>query len=109
MISLIFGLILGIAHYFSDKIHIRYIFHKVKFISFAAGISIAFFIYHFIIGISLTILMRINFIEGILFFIPLFFHTTTSSVSMNEIGERVRKKKLSLNYCFLHQHCLVFS
>lgn len=153
MIAIIFGLILGFVHYFSDKIHLKYRLHKTKLISLAAGISVsfiflelfpelfkgteylhrlsvlavlagfsilhiiekhvysnslkrkmkselerehcvAFFIYHFIIGMVLSILTKEDFITGLLFFFPLVFHIAISSISLNEI-EKIHRKTLA--------------
>jgi hypothetical protein len=46
MIALLLGLLLGIVHYFSDHIHIRYHIHKMKAISLSAGIFVAYVFLH---------------------------------------------------------------
>lgn len=42
VLPFIFGIILSLAHYFSEKIHLSYIKDRMKNISFAAGIFIAY-------------------------------------------------------------------
>jgi hypothetical protein len=54
--------------------------------------SIAFFIYHFIIGIVLAGILGRSETAGFLFFIPLLFITGMSSVSLKGIHGRIRQK-----------------
>ncbi len=42
MISLLFGLIMGFAHYFSEEFYSRYKLHYGKIISFSAGIAVTY-------------------------------------------------------------------
>nr|NIO19738.1 hypothetical protein [Candidatus Aenigmarchaeota archaeon] len=51
-----------------------------------------FFVYHFVIGILLVELVTINFISGLLFFIPILFHTAVSSASLKGIHVSIRER-----------------
>jgi len=152
MIQIIFGLILGLVHYFSDRIHVAHGIHKMKTMSFTAGIfitymflhlfpnlyqgglffnrlslifvligfalfhvmekyiyqhasgkelkkelrishSFAFFFYHFMIGIILVNITKLNVISGLLLFIPILSYNAISSISMKEIHEIVTGRR----------------
>ncbi|NIO22694.1 MAG: hypothetical protein GTN38_01550 [Candidatus Aenigmarchaeota archaeon] len=54
--------------------------------------STTFFFYHFIIGILLVELVGINMISGLLFFIPILFHTAVSSASLKGIHISIRER-----------------
>ncbi len=54
--------------------------------------SAMFFFYHLIIGILLVELVSINLVGGILFFIPILFHTAVSSASLKGIHIRIRER-----------------
>lgn len=154
MLSIILSLVLGIVHYFSEKIYSLISAQRIKIISFAAGISItylflvlfpelyyavehlqkllfiylllgfasfhliekfiykyarkrdlkrelkeahsiAFFIYYFLIGIILVNFVKINILAGVLFFIPIFFHTAFTPVSLSGIHQKVRENRLA--------------
>jgi len=49
-----------------------------------------FFVYHFFIGIVLFGVISTNLFGGLLFFLPLFFHSTISSASLPELHERIK-------------------
>ncbi|MDY6771049.1 MAG: hypothetical protein SV186_03775 [Candidatus Nanohaloarchaea archaeon] len=51
--------------------------------------SIFLFIYHFSLGIIAVFLLRISLIEGVLFFLPVLFHTAASSLSLKELHEDI--------------------
>lgn len=53
--------------------------------------SAMFFFYHLIIGIILVGLVNINAVGGILFFVPILFHTAVSSASLKGIHISIRK------------------
>jgi len=54
--------------------------------------SAMFFFYHLVIGILLVEIIEINMINGILFFIPIFFHTALSSASLKGIHVSLREQ-----------------
>ncbi len=56
--------------------------------------SLTFLIYYLIIGIILFNITIANQIKGFLFFIPLLFHTTIGSISMNEMYSSIKVNKL---------------
>jgi len=54
--------------------------------------SLSFFIYHFFIGILLVnILENVSAVAALLFFIPVFLHTSLSSLSLNKIHGSVKE------------------
>lgn len=53
-----------------------------------------FFFYHFIIGIILVTFFKQSFREGLLFFIPVWFHTAISSVALTEMYKELEEKSL---------------
>lgn len=53
--------------------------------------SAIFFFYYIIIGIILSDITNKNLIEGTLFFVPLVFHTTLGSLSLNELHHTIKK------------------
>jgi zinc transporter ZupT len=55
----------------------------------------AFFFYHFVIGVILYQLTSQDFTEGLLFFIPLAFHTMASTASMTEVHHSFRRDTLN--------------
>jgi hypothetical protein len=55
----------------------------------------SFFLYHFLFGISLVSLTGVSFLNGFLFFIPVFLHTTISSISFKELHEKLKSHTLS--------------
>jgi hypothetical protein len=54
--------------------------------------SAMFFFYHFVIGILLVQVIELNFFNGVLFFIPVFFHAALSSASLKRIHISMREK-----------------
>jgi hypothetical protein len=56
--------------------------------------SAMFFFYHLVIGILLVELVSINLVGGILFFIPILFHTAVSSASLKGIHVSIRESIL---------------
>jgi len=54
--------------------------------------SATFFIYHFVIGVLLVELVSINVVSGLLFFIPILFHTAVSSASLKGIHVSIRER-----------------
>ncbi len=54
---------------------------------------ITFFIYHFIIGIILVSFLKQSIRMGTLFFIPIWFHTTVSSIALTEIYHKHIKER----------------
>lgn len=58
------------------------------------GHSAMFFLYHFAIGILLVQLLSISVVGGILFFIPVLFHTAVSSASLKGIHVSIRERIL---------------
>ena len=154
MFELLFGIISGLTQYFNEILLKKLHRHRIKLISFAAGLSsaylfllllpevyngflflkqytflilfagfvsihiaekyiykhvakkkikhdvrfvhhITFFFYHFIIGIILVTLFQQSFREGLLFYIPLWFHTTISSIALTELHKTIKKKSIS--------------
>jgi hypothetical protein len=53
--------------------------------------SVAFFIYHFMLGVILVNFIKISVPQGIFFFAPLLFYTVVSSLSLAEIDEKVSR------------------
>src|SRR3989338_4230919 len=56
--------------------------------------SLAFFIYHFTLGLVAVRLFAVNIFSGILFFIPITFHTLVSGVSMEEIHYKINERTI---------------
>ena len=54
--------------------------------------SATFFFYHFVIGILLVGLVEKNITGGLLFFIPILFHTAVSGASLSGIHISIREK-----------------
>jgi uncharacterized membrane protein len=54
-----------------------------------------FFFYHFIIGIILVTFFKQSFREGLLFFIPVWFHTTISSAALTELHKKIKEKSIT--------------
>jgi zinc transporter ZupT len=52
--------------------------------------SVAFFVYHFILGIVIVKIIQSNLLEGLLFFVPIFFHAAISNVAMSEIHHHIK-------------------
>lgn len=52
--------------------------------------SVTFFAYHFLIGVVIFEMLRINVISGILFFMPILLHTAVSSISMKEVHDEIK-------------------
>jgi hypothetical protein len=164
VLAIVFGIIILVAHYFSEIIDIRYTKDRMKNISFSAGIfitflflelfpmlfqqsfsltqaslifmllgftlfhviqkyeyqhisrkrmrgeikelhSIAFFIYHFVIGMILVAVTQLSAVKGLLFLIAVFTFTVISSISLKEIHpaikERARNKIVLSSSTFL--------
>lgn len=57
-----------------------------------AAHSTLFFAYHLVIGILLVELVTINLVSGLLFFIPILFHTAVSSASLKGIHVSIRER-----------------
>ena len=55
--------------------------------------SITFFIYYLLIGIILFNAFANDYIQGLLIFIPLLFHTTLGAVSLRQIHHSLSEKK----------------
>lgn len=150
MIVLLFSGLMSCIHFFSEDISLKYIKHKDKIQSFAAGISITYlflslfpefsvaakaankmlfltvllgfvifhiiektiyqrtpeskvrgelaiedsiisFIYHFIIGIIMVHFFEVGLTQGILFFIPVFFFTTVSTLPIDMTTSKLLK------------------
>jgi len=53
--------------------------------------SLAFFLYHFALGLIIVKLIQTNIMEGILLFIPILFHTTISNVSLGELHHHIKE------------------
>jgi len=54
--------------------------------------SVAFLVYHIIIGIALVSITAVSNIGGILFFIPILFYTLASQVSLSNLHAHVTEK-----------------
>lgn len=55
-----------------------------------------FFLYHFIIGIILVTFLKQSIRQGTLFFIPIWFHTTVSSIALTEIHHKhIRERTIT--------------
>lgn len=53
-----------------------------------------FFVYHLFIGVVLLGILNSNLIGGLLFFLPLLFHSTISSASLPELHEKIKGTSL---------------
>ena len=56
---------------------------------------ITFFLYHIIIGIILVTFLKQSFREGLLFFIPVWLHTTISSIALTEMHKKIKQISIS--------------
>jgi len=56
--------------------------------------SIAFFLYHLVIGIVIVNLLRIDLLNGVLFFIPIMLFTAISSLSLKGIHDVIVSNRL---------------
>ena len=87
------------AGFISIHISEKYIYKHVKKIKIKHDVRtvhhITFFFYHFIIGIILVTLLQQSFREGFLFFIPIWLHTTISSIALTEIYKKIKQKSFS--------------
>lgn len=54
--------------------------------------SAMFFFYHLVIGILLVEMVNINAVGGILFFVPILFHTAVSSASLKGVHISIRER-----------------
>lgn len=54
--------------------------------------SIAFFIYHFFIGIILVNLNRSSFLDGVLFFLPVLFYSSVGLLALEKIHPKIWEK-----------------
>jgi zinc transporter ZupT len=54
--------------------------------------SLAFFVYHLLIGIALYYVSSTDLILGLIFFIPLFLHTAVSNISFSEVHVHIKQK-----------------
>ncbi|MDP3918342.1 MAG: hypothetical protein Q8Q35_00355 [Nanoarchaeota archaeon] len=57
--------------------------------------SLAFFIYHILLGITLYFFVQQGFLVGFVFFIPIFLHSTLSNISFSEMHEHVEINSLT--------------
>ena len=57
--------------------------------------SVLFFIYHTLLGVVLVRVFEVGPRQGLLFFIPAFFHTAMSSVSLNEVHKSLKENFLT--------------
>lgn len=55
--------------------------------------SVAFFLYHVVIGIVLLNILAFDLATGLLFFVPILLHTVFSSIALKEVHGRVRQKR----------------
>jgi hypothetical protein len=154
VVSIAFGTIIGIAHYFSELFCLKCEKYRGMIISFSAGISITYiflhllpefvaakmnrwiflsilfgfvifhivekylyqhspedkllkelaiedsitsFIYHFIIGVILVSFVNQGIKQGILFFIPVLFYTSVSTLPVDMTKSKIIKAILSIS------------
>ncbi len=86
-----------VSMHLGEKYIYQHISNKKERIHDLASIhALGFFINHFIVGITLLLAFSIEGIfSGFLIFIPLLLHTFSSSLSLNDIDEKLNKKFLS--------------
>ena len=153
IVAVFFSLILGVVHFWNEKIFFRTEILKIKTRSFVAGVSIAyiflyllpalyrgvtysnqwififillgfsmvhffekyfyhhkkgeellfkfkevhyavFLLYYFLLGVILVRLLSLDFIKGLLFFIPILFYAAVSRVSFAEVHTHIREQKI---------------
>ncbi|MBN2043340.1 MAG: hypothetical protein JW754_06070 [Candidatus Aenigmarchaeota archaeon] len=56
--------------------------------------SVTFFFYHFLIGFILLNLMKDNVVVGVMFLIPIFFHSVMSGASLKGIHVSIRERMM---------------
>ena len=76
----------------------KYIYHHEKSVEalrreLKEAHSIAFFIYHFVLGIVLVSVVNANVWQGVLFYIPLLLITAVSSLSLKSIHGIIRQQR----------------
>jgi zinc transporter ZupT len=54
--------------------------------------SIAFFVYHFLLGIVVVQVIKINLVQGLLFYIPILLHAGVSNVALSELHYHIKEK-----------------
>ena len=57
--------------------------------------SIAFFVYHFLLGISVVYFLSQSLKAGILFFVPVAFHVMATTAALSELHGSVRRNAIS--------------
>jgi len=55
--------------------------------------SVAFFVYQFLLGITLYYITLSGFMPGLLFFIPIAFHSIMSNIALTEIHHYIKEKR----------------
>ena len=96
MIAILFGLLMGFFHYFSEDILHRFGLHKWKLISFSAGISITYLFLslfpRFVSGVSKE--NKFLFLSILLGFVM--FHVIEKYIYKQKLSEYRRLKELSI-------------
>ena len=86
-----------VSMHLGEKYIYQHVRDKKERIQDLAGIHVlGFFINHFIVGITLLLAFSIEGIfSGFLIFIPLLLHTFSSSLSLNDIDEKLNNKLIT--------------
>ena len=77
-----------------DKFIYQHASKKKKLSEIREAHSVAFFIYHFIIGVIILEVTNLSNLEGFLLFIPLLFHTAIGTISIKEIHNTIKTKSI---------------
>ncbi len=105
MIQIIFGLVLGLVHYFSDKIHLAHGIHRMKTMSFTAGIFITYVFLHLFPSLYQgdLFLIRLSLIFVLIGFA--LFHVIEKYIYQHASGRELKKDlKTSHSFAFFFYH-----
>ncbi len=96
--SIFLLMLLGfVSFHLGEKYIYQHIKNKKEQLQDLASIhALGFFVGHFVVGITLFLAFRIEgSISGFLIFVPLLLHTFSSSLSLNDIDEKLNRKSIS--------------
>ena len=152
LLPIFYSLVLGLTHFFNEKIQIKHEYVHVRLVSFVSGItvtyvclillpeiyrgfalfnqfifisilvgftlahisekyvyqhsapqtlkenlsglhSLAFFVYHLLLGVIFVSLNQVNTLNSVLFFLPVLFYSSVGLISLEKIHSKVREHK----------------
>jgi len=107
VLPILFGLILVIAHYISQRLNIQHDAHRMKIISFTAGIFITYLILHMLpqLYVNNLFLNRISLLSVLIGFS--FFHTIEKYIYQHESGDRLKMDLKSVHEFLLFLYYVV--